>query len=370
MSSLRPRHSRVGTIVCRKHIASTEAMWAYISALVLTCIRWPAIIGIVIASLIIISIIWCCVRCLCCGMSCCCSCLSCCDCGSRGRKDKGPKHAEGPGPSGFHSPPYQGYQPAPAPPIYEPPRFAQFDAPTKNGKFNGDALPAMPSWDQATSRRVEDTNRQDVELADLEKRQSHLDGQLNGTVLAHGPTGRGGYSQVLSNPPTPNAEYPSTYRDNEVTNPYTSAPTAYGAGAATATGVGAGYARTSPPQLQYPTAHELDHGQKYQRVSPLAVQSNFGYGNADTSYGQANTTPSPYNERPPQNAVNNSYSSHNIASSPVSRTQHQRDYTPYTPSTSTQYEPSTSPPSQSVGDRPPSLLQPGRKPASQTWRAV
>jgi hypothetical protein len=325
----------------------------------LTCRRWPAIIGIVIASLIVFSIVWCLARCLCCGMSCCCSCLSCCDCCTRDRGGNRPKHADGP--PTFHNAPYQGYQPAPPPPSYEPPRFAQFDAPTKGGKFNGDALPAMPSWDQAASRKVEDTSHdQDVELAHLENKN----GQPSGTIAHQGPTGKGGYSQVPSNPPTPNAEYPNSYRGSEVTNPYASAPTAYGAGAGGAAGVmGASYPRTSPIQTQ----HEPDPSQAFQRMSP-STQGNFGY-------GQANGTPSPYNERPPLGAFHNSHTTYNSPPAQglpthVSGTQPQRDYTPYTPSASTQYAPSTSPPSQHSGNRPPSLLQPGRNPTGPTWREV
>ncbi|KAK4694362.1 hypothetical protein P7C71_g3212, partial [Lecanoromycetidae sp. Uapishka_2] len=70
----------------------------------------------------------------------------------------------------FNPMPYQGYQPANnpnnAPPPYgEPARFAQFDAPTGQ-KVTADSLPAMPSWDTAQSRRVEEPG-EDVELGKL-----------------------------------------------------------------------------------------------------------------------------------------------------------------------------------------------------------
>lgn len=129
------------------------------------------------------SIVWCCARCLCCGLTCCCECISCLSCFS-GRK-KQPRYAEGPPPLA----PYQGYQPAPAPPRYEPSRFATFDAPSK-GPIHEDSLPAMPSWDTASTRRVEDAPaNNDMEM---------------GRLAQHGSrTGRGGYSQVSDQPPSP-----------------------------------------------------------------------------------------------------------------------------------------------------------------------
>ena len=60
----------------------------------------------------------------------------------------------------FNPAPYQGYQPANgnnAPPPYnEPPRFAQFDVGHKGKPVGEDSLPAMPSWDGAQQKRVED----------------------------------------------------------------------------------------------------------------------------------------------------------------------------------------------------------------------
>ncbi|OCK89972.1 uncharacterized protein K441DRAFT_734097 [Cenococcum geophilum 1.58] len=64
-------------------------------------------------------------------------------------------------------PPLPGYQPAsqpspintqyrsPDPPAFEKPQYAQFDAPSK--PINEDALPHMPSWGDATSKKVEET---------------------------------------------------------------------------------------------------------------------------------------------------------------------------------------------------------------------
>ncbi|KAK6432448.1 hypothetical protein LTR95_011380 [Oleoguttula sp. CCFEE 5521] len=127
--------------------------------------KWPAIVGIIIGSLVALSLIWCLARCLCCGAECCCGCLSCCNacCPSpRGRKNAGYQH---PPPQPYQSPYPQPYQ-SPQPPMYASgaagyrgPQTATFDAPTRGGgagKYNEDALPAMPSWDTAESRRVEE----------------------------------------------------------------------------------------------------------------------------------------------------------------------------------------------------------------------
>ncbi|RDW93739.1 uncharacterized protein DSM5745_01061 [Aspergillus mulundensis] len=54
----------------------------------------------------------------------------------------------------------QGYQTTQSLPTYRGAQVARFDAPTSPGisKMNEDALPAMPSWDHAVTRRVEDTS--------------------------------------------------------------------------------------------------------------------------------------------------------------------------------------------------------------------
>ena len=138
---------------------------------VLISSQWPAIIGIIIACLIVISIIWCCARCLCCGAECCCGCLSCFNacCPSPRRKKDG---YEQPPPQNYS--PYNQYQ-SHQPPIYggaggygyRGPQTATFEAPSKNRNetYNEDALPAMPSWQNAQSRHVEED---DVEMEKLD----------------------------------------------------------------------------------------------------------------------------------------------------------------------------------------------------------
>ena len=116
----------------------------------LTFDRWPAIIAIVIAIIVFFLAAYCCFRC-------------CCRVGGRSRRNRAGTA------SMFNPAPYMGYQPANnpnnAPPPYgEPPRFAQFDAGSHGKTIHEDSLPAMPSWDNAQKKRVED----DVEMSHLE----------------------------------------------------------------------------------------------------------------------------------------------------------------------------------------------------------
>lgn len=161
--------------------------------------KWPVIIVIIVGSLIALSLIWCLARCLCCGMECCCGCLSCCNacCPSPRRRNHNHGYQQAP------PTPYQNqYQPS-APPLYQPspafasggmgyrsanvPQTATFDAPSKSGeKYNEDALPAMPSWGAATSRREE--VHDDLELEKLDH-TGHLSPQQE-TLLSQQESGR------------------------------------------------------------------------------------------------------------------------------------------------------------------------------------
>ncbi|KAK4508179.1 hypothetical protein PRZ48_001917 [Zasmidium cellare] len=163
--------------------------------------KWPVIIGIIIGSLIVLSIVWCIARCLCCGAECCCGCLSCCNacCPSpRGSKNHGGYQQAPPTPSPF----YNQYQPPPGPVYasgaiggYRSGNVAQtatFDTPSKNGRYNEDALPAMPSWDTAASRREEV-----MEMEKLNQQQNgHTNGAGDGTLYQNPePTPAYGYQQ-------------------------------------------------------------------------------------------------------------------------------------------------------------------------------
>ncbi|KAI9725761.1 MAG: hypothetical protein M1828_002644 [Chrysothrix sp. TS-e1954] len=125
--------------------------------------KWPVVAAIIIGSLIVLSLLFCLFRCLCCGLECCCGCLSCCNAccpsprgGRRGKYEQAPQQP-------FY--PQQQWQPQPQNPMsygaVRSPGYntATFDAPSsKGGRFNADALPAMPSWSNAESRRIEDND--------------------------------------------------------------------------------------------------------------------------------------------------------------------------------------------------------------------
>jgi hypothetical protein len=170
--------------------------------------KWLAISGIILAVLIAISIIWCCVRCCCCGMSCCCGCFSCLNrCCPSGRGRKRSKHADPE--SDYRQPnPYMGYTPPSGPPTYQGPNTATFDVSNKN--INADSLPAMPTW---ADGKVENSNdRGDVELSHITQ-----PGQATG-VIAAGRTSKGGYRELPNHDDM--VDQPGSYRGTNSTHPY------------------------------------------------------------------------------------------------------------------------------------------------------
>ncbi|EFE41158.1 conserved hypothetical protein [Trichophyton verrucosum HKI 0517] len=163
--------------------------------------KWPAIVGIIVGGLILLSVVWCLVGCICCGYTCCkgcCECCSCC-CPSSSSSRKPPPAPAYDSRSKFADD-YSGYQ-RPAPPVYNTqaasstPSYAQFDTlgsrpaptvPTSTARVNDDALPNMPTWQDATTRRVEDTSHHNEEME-----MSHLNPVTGHSVVddpgaAHG----------------------------------------------------------------------------------------------------------------------------------------------------------------------------------------
>ena len=90
-------------------------------------------------------------------------------------------------------PPLPGHQPAsqpspvntqyrsPDPPAFEKPQYAQFDAPSK--PINEDALPHMPSWGDAASKKVEETTLP-KEPGDVELNRLDYNGSATSPMLA------------------------------------------------------------------------------------------------------------------------------------------------------------------------------------------
>ncbi|KAI3329309.1 hypothetical protein HD806DRAFT_530705 [Xylariaceae sp. AK1471] len=136
--------------------------------------KWPVIALIAIAGLIILSIVWCIVRCCCCGVSCCCECcycLKCCGecCGlcdpPRGKRSK---YLDEPFVPPNHDQAYRSQAPMHSgldsmkPSV---PQYAEFDS---GNKKDADALPAMPSWEDASSKKVL-IEEESVEMEPLKK---------------------------------------------------------------------------------------------------------------------------------------------------------------------------------------------------------
>lgn len=126
------------------------------------------------------SVLWCIIRCCCCGLSCCCNCFQCMKCCGNccgccdppgGRKHKyldepyiPPHHGQG---YRTEAPMQAHFAPSapPAPSKFEPPQYAEFEVGKKGSE---DALPQMPSWEQAGSRKVM-SEHEEVEMSNLKK---------------------------------------------------------------------------------------------------------------------------------------------------------------------------------------------------------
>lgn len=178
--------------------------------------KWPVIAGIVVGSIILISVITCIARCIFCGAECaicCCKCCTCCCSGGGGRSSGHKRMKSEPTPSypvyptaGQPNPYAQAHAAAPpAPPIdnrpfqqqqyrshatpaftpaQEAPQFATFD--TNRKPVNEDSLPAMPSWGDARDVHVQveepavPEKRGDVEMDRLNHTGSATSGSMTG----------------------------------------------------------------------------------------------------------------------------------------------------------------------------------------------
>jgi hypothetical protein len=178
--------------------------------------KWPAIVGIIIGSLIILGVIGCLVSCLCCGVQCCKGCCECCSCccpsGNGGRNSRpkydtqpAPYYQQPPPPANMQYPPQPSAPPAaPAPPAYRGLQTATFDHSSR--KADEDSLPAMPTWADATTRRVEDPSHpEEVEMDRLDNPEHDVKQPLqlhDGNVSMSGQRqARGGYQELPPHSP-------------------------------------------------------------------------------------------------------------------------------------------------------------------------
>ncbi|OIW34937.1 hypothetical protein CONLIGDRAFT_31965 [Coniochaeta ligniaria NRRL 30616] len=230
--------------------------------------KWPVIAIIIVGGLIVFSVIWCISRCLCCGLSCCCECchcLKCCGncCGCcdppRGRKHKYldepfvPPHHDA---AAYkrNEPMYAGPPAPPAPfaaastspfstgrsehaPL--PPQYAEFDVSKKRASAAGgheDALPVMPTWESAGSKKVL-VEEEEVEMDQLKKPEAS-----NGAGSANGQnvplmTGASAIPGPVSPIPSPDHRSPYSppgapganggYMGASATDPYTASGRGY-----------------------------------------------------------------------------------------------------------------------------------------------
>ncbi|KAI2638084.1 hypothetical protein GGS21DRAFT_454827 [Xylaria nigripes] len=175
--------------------------------------KWPVIALFIVAGLIILSILWCIIRCCCCGLSCCCECFYCLKCCGEcfgmcsPPRSKRNKYLDEPFVPTNHEQAYRSQ----APMIHglEPmkpnvPQYASFDASHKDA----DALPAMPSWEGSSSKKVlvEDES---VEMDTLRRPSaSHGPSPLATSpaqaISPYGPPGGAGHANGYRAPPKRN----------------------------------------------------------------------------------------------------------------------------------------------------------------------
>ncbi|KAH7035022.1 uncharacterized protein B0I36DRAFT_86975 [Microdochium trichocladiopsis] len=152
------------------------ALSSWDNCMAVTFCKWPVIGIIILGSLILFSILWCCARCLFCGLSCCCECCMCLKCCGQccgmcdppgGRKHKyldepfiPPHHDQAYRPQAPMD--YPPPQPAAAP-KREVPQYATFES----DKKDADSLPAMPTWNDGSSQKV--MVEEEVEMEPLKK---------------------------------------------------------------------------------------------------------------------------------------------------------------------------------------------------------
>ncbi|KAL3460243.1 hypothetical protein BJX64DRAFT_290410 [Aspergillus heterothallicus] len=329
-----------------------------------TYCKWPVIVGIIIGGVILLSVVACIVNCLCCGIRCCTGCCGCCCPSPRPKRTKyadDPYHHQPPPmPQMPQMPPqnhgyqagYQGgYQSPQAPPTYRGAQVARFDTPSSPGhsKINEDALPAMPSWDSAVTRRVEDTtpHSESVEMEPLNpvSRPPH---RTPSAPRMNTGMNAGGYGAP---PPirtaTQNDYFPDSHGYDDQ-NPYDYRSH------------GPGHSPASPyDQQPYDQQPYQDHspGANYHAISPPGQAHShpqYPVGVAISPTTEMNR-PIPYRQPSP-----------GFSQQPPSY----RGMSPSVPS-------SPPPPFHMVTNhevhdsgRPPSLLQSGRKPAPNTYRDV
>ncbi|KAK7528486.1 uncharacterized protein IWZ02DRAFT_12725 [Phyllosticta citriasiana] len=288
----------------RRDIASTvdaakSSFSSWDKCMAKTYCKWPVIVVIVVASLIALSLLWCCFRCLCCGAQCCCGCFRCCNaCCPSPRK--GHRRVESPPPQAFPvNQPYQAHPPMYSGPGWQQsnvPQFATFDV-SKDGKVNDDALPAMPSWDTAkeTKVEVEETpspeHRSDLEMDRLDcNGRSPVGGSNPNSPMLPNQQGTPGANNWHNN----RHQDAGVFQDGQ-NSPYGGQNNSYYGQSQGAYG---GAAPHSFPQEQQPYHYADGYGQYYDSAQAAPYHNvNRGYPAAPAPAYSA-PSPSNYSENP------------------------------------------------------------------------
>lgn len=214
--------------------------------------KWPVIVVIIVGVLVILSTAFCIYQCgKCATCCCCCNCCSCCRSSGGGGDGGGHKRMKSGEPYPMPAQGYnQGYNQGPiAPPVInsrpvqqqyrshpvpaftpaepERPQYAKFESPSK--PVNEDALPAMPSWSEAKSTRVEETvipeKRGDLEMDRLD----HNGSMTSAAAIGHARRSPGP-SPIQRSPTHDNYGFPPDYQNDSFVSaaPQRNHPGAYG----------------------------------------------------------------------------------------------------------------------------------------------
>lgn len=317
---------------------------------VLTEIRWPVIVGIIIGAVILISVIACVINCLCCGIQCCTGCCRCCSCCCPSPRNKAPrpKYLDDPG---YHQPPpmpaNDGYRAPPGPPVYRGAQVARFESTTSPApaKVNEDALPAMPTWNDAVTRRVEDNSHQDtMEMEPLNPAQQ--DYQRVQSPRRFNSPGQMDVPPVRTQTSSPGYFHASSPYDDERLYGHDSSGTY-------------NQSTTSPYDRAYHDYSPQNFSQSMTRnAAPYSSQTQ--YSNMPTALSPSAEVPRhlPYRQPSP-----------GMSSMPPPS---YRGMSPNPPTSPPPPFSATNPVPLEVSDpgRPPSILQSGRKPAPNSYRNV
>ncbi|KAJ5662711.1 hypothetical protein N7462_011637 [Penicillium macrosclerotiorum] len=399
-----------------------------------TYCKWPVIVAIIICAVIVICIVGCVINCLCCGYQCCKCCCGCCCPSGRRKSKKPKYYDETPLNQPPPPPPEPIYQPSPAPPVYRGAvRTATFDSP-KTTTANDDELPAMPTWASAVDKRIEDESHHDeVEMEPLgpDRKQGAGTPMHPGAAYSDYPPTRtpsapgyrgfnptDPYARRSPGPAAALAVAQDPYRRSPVSNtspigagpidpygrrspgpaaaygvandPYTrrspvpSGPAATYAAAQDPYGrrsPGIGVAVGAPAAYDQPYDHQPYDHQPYDHQQPY---TDYAHGADNQLHTVGSPTPiAAYNPHNNYNPAPMAFSPDSAHAAPAAGFQRQPSFgsTQYPP-TYTSQAASPPPPFQShansefeytmepTRERPPTLLQSGRKPAPNTFRDV